>query len=129
MSKREQLILATLGGNTDEKQVKILDAVIKLTLGDTWNMYKKFWDIEGPGVMCFQPENTERSMFYLTLKELHSAQEDCERENNGDLAETFRGILNAAQKLNPEESAGYLINDSSGMRYLELDYQEIKDGT
>lgn len=63
-------------------------------------------------------------MFFLTLKELHSAEETCEQENNGDLAETFRRILGAAQKINPEEKAGYLINDDEGIRYLEIDYNQ-----
>ena len=48
----------------------------------------------------------------------------CEQENNGDLAETFRHILRAAQKINPEEKAGYVINDDEGIRYLEIDYNQ-----
>jgi hypothetical protein len=66
-------------------------------------------------------------MFYLTLKELHAAQEECERDNNGDLAETFRRILNAAQKINPEEKAGYVLNDQDGIRYLEIANDQTKD--
>jgi hypothetical protein len=77
--------------------------------------------------MCFQPQQVERSMFYLTLKELHAAQEECERDNNGDLAETFRRILNAAQKIDPEEKAGYVLNDQDGIRYLEIANDQTKD--
>jgi hypothetical protein len=66
-------------------------------------------------------------MFYLTLKELHAAQEECERDNNGDLAETFRRILNAAQKIDPEEKAGYVLNDQDGIRYLEIANDQTKD--
>ena len=124
MSRREKLIARALDGKVDETSGKMLDAVVKLVLGDLATVYTRFWETEGPGVMCFQPLNQDRSMFFLTLKELHFAEETCEQENNGDLAETFRRILGAAQKINPEEKAGYLINDDEGIRYLEIDYNQ-----
>jgi hypothetical protein len=127
MNRREKLIASALNGKVENKEAKYLDAVVKLVLGDMGNMYVKFWDAEGPGVMCFQPQNKDRSMFYMTLKELHAAQESCEQENNGDLAETFRRILGAAQKIDPEEKAGYIINDQGGIRYLEIDYNKAVD--
>ena len=105
----------------------MLDTTLKLILGDMGQMFSKFWEAEGPGVMCFQPEQVEKSMFYLTLKELHSAQEECERDNNGDLAETFRRILQAAQKIDPEESAGYILNDKDGIRFLAVDYNKVSE--
>ena len=66
-------------------------------------------------------------MFFWTLKEIHAAQEECERENDGDLAETFRRILAAAQKIDPVEKAGYIINDGEGIRYLEIDYTQASE--
>ena len=99
----------------------MLDTTMRLILGDMGEMFIKFWQTEGPGVMCFQP-NAERTMFFLTLEELHTAQETEERNNNGDLAESFRRILEAAQKINPKEKAGYMINDVDGIRYLEIEY-------
>lgn len=89
--------------------------------------YFKMWEVEGPGVMVFQPSDKERSMFFWTLKEIHDAQENCERENNGDLAETFRRILEAAQKIDPTEKAGYVINDEEGIRYFEVDYNKASE--
>jgi hypothetical protein len=77
--------------------------------------------------MVFQPENMSRSMFFLTLKEINAAQEECERDNDGDMAETLRRILQAAQKIDPQEKAGYLINDKQGMRYCEIDYNKVTD--
>jgi len=124
MNRRERLIASVVGPELDETKTKMLDATIKLILGDMGQHYFKMWQVEGPGVMVFQPQDKERSMFYWTLKELHSAQEDCERENNGDLAESFRRILEAAQKINPEEKAGYVINDQNGIRYFEIDYNK-----
>ena len=127
MSRREKLITAALNGETGDTEAKYLDAVVKLILGDMGKLYTQFWEAKGPGVICFQPDNQECSMFYMTLEELHSAQESCERENNGDLAETFRRILEAAQKNNPTESAGYIINDAEGIRYFAIDYNQAVD--
>jgi hypothetical protein len=124
MNRREKLIASVIGPELDETKTKMLDATIKLILGDMGQNYFKMWEIEGPGVMVFQPRNKERSMFYWTLKELHSAQEECERQNDGDLAESFRRILEAAQKIDPAEKAGYVINDNEGIRYFEIDYNK-----
>ena len=124
MNRREQLISKTLSPSMDEKEAKMLDTTMRLILGDMGEMYAKFWETEGPGVMCFQPVSKERSMFYLTLAELHSAQSSCDADNQGDLAESFRRILEAAQKINPVEKAGYIINDAEGIRYLEIDYNK-----
>jgi hypothetical protein len=127
MNRREQLLSSVVGPGLDNTKAKMLDATLKLILGDMGQMYLKMWDAEGPGVMVFQPDNQERSMFFLTLKEIHSAQEQEERDNNGDLAETFRRVLLAAQKINPLEKAGYLINDAQGIRYLEIDYNKVDE--
>ena len=124
MDRREKLIASVIGPELDEKKAKMLDATIKLILGDMGEQYCKMWEVEGPGVMVFQPRNKERSMFFWTLKEIHAAQEYCERNNDGDLAETFRRILGAAQKIDPTEKAGYVINDDEGMRYFEIDYNK-----
>jgi hypothetical protein len=127
MNRRERLLASVIGPELDATKAKMLDATIKLILGDMGQHYLQLWDSEGPGVMCFQPSD-ERSMFFLTLKELHAAQESCERANNGDLAETFRRILGAAQKINPKEKAGYIINDADGIRYLEIDNNKVDEG-
>ena len=126
MDRREKLIASVIGPELDETKAKMLDATMKLILGDMGQQYCKMWEVEGPGVMCFQPGD-ERSMFFLTLKELHAAQEREERENNGDLAETFRRILSAAQKIDPTEKAGYIINDKDGIRFLEVDYNKVSE--
>ncbi|MGA1560739.1 MAG: hypothetical protein ACO390_17165 [bacterium] len=127
MNRREKLITSVIGPDMDETKAKMLDATLKLILGDMGQVYSKFWEAEGPGVLCFQPDQVERSVFYLTLKELHAAQEECERDNNGDLAETFRRILQAAQKIDPEEKAGYILNDKEGIRFLEIDYNKVSE--
>ena len=127
MNRREKLIASVVGPELDETKTKMLDATIKLILGDMGEQYCKMWDAEGPGVMVFQPQDKGRSMFFWTLKEIHSAQEECERVSNGDLAETFRRILGSAQKIDPLEKAGYVINDGDGIRYFEIDYNKAAE--
>jgi len=124
MNRGEKLIASVVGPELDETKTRMLDATIKLILGDMGQQYCQMWEAEGPGVMVFQPNSQERSMFFWTLEEIHSAQEKCERENNGDMAESFRRILQAAQKIDPQEKAGYVINDDEGIRYFEIDYNK-----
>jgi hypothetical protein len=126
MNRREKLISQTLSPSMDENEAKMLDTTMRLILADMGKMYAQFCEAEGPGVLCFQP-NSERSVFFLSLEELHSAQEAEERNNNEDLAESLRRILVAAQKIDPEEKAGYIINDKEGIRYLEIDYNKGVD--
>ena len=73
------------------------------------------------------PGNEDNSLFYKTLKELNDAAEQCERANDDDLGESFRRILKAAEKINPDEKAGYVIIDDEGMRYTEIDYQKTSE--
>ena len=127
MNRREKLISSVIGPEMDETKAKMLDTTMKLVLGDMGQHYVKFWEAEGPGVMVFQPENKERSMFFMSLPELESARKQCENENNDDLAETFRRILEAAQKIDPMEMAGYIINDGQGIRYLQIAYNKVAE--
>jgi hypothetical protein len=127
MNRREKLLASVIGPELDQTKARMLDSTIRLILGDMGQTYCQMWELEGPGVMVFQPNNKERSMFFWTLKEIHSAQEDCERSNDGDLAESFRRILGAAQKIDPKEKAGYVINDEDGIRYFEIDYNQATD--
>ena len=119
MNRREKLISQTLSPAMDENEAKMLDTTMRLILADMGKMYAQFCEAEGPGVLCFQPDS-ERTVFFLSLEELHSAQEAEERNNNEDLAESLRRILVAAQKIDPEKKAGYIINDKEGIRYLEI---------
>ena len=125
MNRRAQLLASIIGPELDTEKAQMLDTTIKFILGDMGQQYMKMWEYEGPGVMVFQPQNKKRSMFFLTLKEIHAAQEECESRNEGDVAESFRRILGAAQKIDPTEKAGYIINDEEGMRYFEIDYNQV----
>lgn len=126
MNRREKLIHSALKGDLDKTKTKMLSQTVDFILGDMGSIYLKFWEAEGPGVLCFQPEQ-DRGVLYMTLEELHKAQEQFESDNKHDLVETFRRILEAAQKIDPMEKAGYVINDKEGIRYLEIDYNKIVD--
>ncbi len=127
MNRRERLLASILGPEVDEKKAQMLDTTIKFILGDMGMQYTKLWALEGPGVMVFQPNIKDKSMFYLTLEELNSAKEDAERNSNDDLVESFRRIIEAAQKIDPDSKAGYVINDQQGMRYFEVDYNDLEE--
>lgn len=129
MNRRERLLASILGPEVDETKAKMLDTTIKFILGDMGMQYTKLWALEGAGVMVFQPNNKDRSMFYLTLEQLNSAKEDAERNNNDDLVESFRRILDAVAKIDPDTKAGYVINDQQGMRYFEVDYDKLDEST
>tara|TARA_R100001510_G_C7504220_1_gene106617 strand:+ start:23 stop:406 length:384 start_codon:yes stop_codon:yes gene_type:complete len=124
MDRREKLLTALCGKDLDGNSVRYADATIKLILGDMGKEYMKFWEIEGPGAMCFQPNSTERTMFWLTLGELHNAKEEAESSNQEDLSESFRRILESVQKIDPTAGAGYILNDHQGMRYFYIDYNK-----
>jgi len=127
MNKRERLLSTLLDKDFSQEKAKILDTTVRFILSDMGKMYIDFWNTEGPGVMVFQPTSQERSMFYWTLQEIHSAKETCEQDNNGDLAESLRRILESAQKIDPEASAGYIINDNDGIRYFQIAYSQLTD--
>ena len=129
MNRRERLLASILGPEVDETKAKMLDTTIKFILGDMGMQYTKLWALEGAGVMVFQPNNKDRSMFYLTLEELNSAKQDAERSSNDDLVESFRRILDAVAKIDPDTKAGYVINDQQGMRYFEVDYDQLDEST
>ena len=127
MNKRERLLSTLLDKDFSQEKAKILDTTVRFILSDMGKMYIDFWNTEGPGVMVFQPTSQERSMFYWTLQEIHSAKETCEQDDNDDLAESLRRILESAQKIDPETSAGYIINDNDGIRYFQIDYSQLTD--
>tara|TARA_R100001509_G_scaffold163877_1_gene139591 strand:- start:670 stop:1041 length:372 start_codon:yes stop_codon:yes gene_type:complete len=121
MDRRAKLLEAVCGKDLEGNSARYADATVKLILSDMGKYFVKFWNEEGPGCMVFQPNNSDRSMFWLTLEELNNA---CEQET-GELAETFGTILEAAQKIDPHAGAGYIINDHEGMRYFAIDYNEV----
>lgn len=127
MNKRERLLSTLLDKDFSQEKAKILDTTVRFILSDMGKMYINFWNTEGPGVMVFQPTSQERSMFYWTLQEIHSAKEACEQESNDDLAESLRRIFESAQKIDPEASAGYIINDNDGIRYFQIDYNQLTE--
>ena len=122
MSRREDLLRSVCGESLDENSARYADATAKIILGDMGKYFVKFWNEEGPGVMVLQPKE-ERSMFWMTREELHSASEKAE----GELGKTFETILQAAQKIDPIAAAGYILKDERGIRYFQIDYNQVAD--
>jgi len=121
MATREELIQGILG---KEGKPEYLDSVVKMILGDMGEFYRKFWQEAGPGVMVLQPGQEDSGMFWLTLEALNQAKNDSESK---DFAEHMEIVLKSAQKINPEEKAGYLLWDHRGTRYFEIDYNKVVD--
>ena len=74
--------------------------------------------------MVLQPGAEDKGMFWLTLAQLNQAKEDSDSKEFADHLET---IILAAQKIDPDEKAGYMIWDHRGTRYFEVDYNKVID--
>jgi hypothetical protein len=125
-NRREELLKKVCGKDIDGNSAKYADATTKIILGDMGKYFVKFWETEGPGVLVMQPKN-ERSMFWLTLEELHAAREESERQGEEEMASAFQSIVESAAKIDPMASAGYLLNDEKGMRYFVIDYNKTSE--
>jgi len=121
--RREKVLEAVCGKDLDGNSVRYADVTARIILGDMGKYFFKFWQTEGPGVLVMQPKD-ERSMFWLTLEELHAAREESERKGEDEMASTFNTILESAAKIDPTAAAGYLLNDEQGMRYFVIDYEK-----
>ena len=121
--RREKVLEAVCGKDLDGNSVRYADVTARIILGDMGKYFFKFWQTEGPGVLVMQPKD-ERSMFWLTLEELHAAREESERKGEEEMASTFNTILESAAKIDPTAAAGYLLNDEQGMCYFVIDYEK-----
>ena len=121
--RREKVLEAVCGKDLDGNSVRYADITARIILADMGKYFFKFWETEGPGVLVMQPKD-ERSMFWLTLEELHAAREESERKGEEEMASTFNTILESAAKIDPTAAAGYLLNDEQGMRYFVVDYEK-----
>ena len=119
--QREEMLQGVLG---EDGKPEYLDSVVKMVLGDMGEFFHKFWHQLGPGVMVLQPGAEDKGMFWLTLPQLNQAKEDSDSKEFADHLET---IILAAQKIDPDEKAGYMIWDHRGTRYFEVDYNKVTD--
>lgn len=119
--QREEMLQGVLG---EDGKPEYLDSVVKMVLGDMGEFFHKFWQQLGPGVMVLQPGAEDKGMFWLTLAQLNQAKEDSDSKEFADHLET---IILAAQKIDPDEKAGYMIWDHRGTRYFEVDYNKVID--
>ena len=124
MNRRERLIASVLGEDMDPQKAAFLDTTIKFILADQGEQYLKFWDLKGPGVMRLNA--TQQTDSWCTLEDLRDDIRLCESINNEDLSESLKRILNRAEKIDPKKMAGYMVLDKAGIRYLEIDYENME---
>ena len=124
MNRRERLIASVIGEDMDPQKAAFLDTTIKFILADQGEQYLKFWDVKGPGVMRLNA--TQETDSWCTLEDLKDDIRLCESVNIDDLSESLKRILNRAERINPKKMAGYMILDKDGIRYIEIDYENIE---
>ena len=124
MNRRERLIASVIGEDMDPQKAAFLDTTIKFILADQGEQYLKFWDLKGPGVMRLNA--TQETDSWCTLEDLKDDIRLCESVNNEDLSESLKRILNKAERIDPKKTAGYMILDKAGIRYIEIDYENIE---
>jgi len=125
MNRRERLIASVIGEDMDPQKAAFLDTTIKFILADQGQQYLKFWDLKGPGVMRLNA--TQETDSWCTLQDLQDDIRLCESVNNEDLSESLKRILNRAEKIDPKKMAGYMILDKAGIRYIEIDYENMEN--
>ena len=124
MNRRERLIASVIGEDMDPQKAAFLDTTIKFILADQGEQYLKFWDLKGPGVMRLNA--TQQTDSWCTLEDLRDDIRLCESINNDDLSESLKRILNRAEKIDPKKMAGYMVLDKAGIRYLEINYENME---
>ena len=124
MNRRERLIASVIGEDMDPQKAAFLDTTIKFILADQGEQYLKFWDLKGPGVMRLNA--TQQTDSWCTLEDLRDDIRLCESINNDDLSESLKRILNRAEKIDPKKMAGYMVLDKAGIRYLEIEYENME---
>ena len=124
MNRRDRLIASVIGEDMDPQKAAFLDTTIKFILADQGEQYLKFWDLKGPGVMRLNA--TQQTDSWCTLEDLRDDIRLCESINNDDLSESLKRILNRAEKIDPKKMAGYMVLDKAGIRYLEIDYENME---
>jgi hypothetical protein len=125
MNRRERLIASVIGEDMDPQKAAFLNTTIKFILADQGQQYLKFWDLKGPGVMRLNA--TQETDSWCTLEDLRDDIRLCESINNDDLSESLKRILNRAEKIDPKKMAGYMILDKDGIRYIEIDYENMEN--
>ena len=124
MNRRERLIASVIGEDMDPQKAAFLDTTIKFILADQGEQYVKYWNLKGPGSNEIECYTTNRRV--VSLEDLRDDIRLCESINNDDLSESLKRILNRAEKIDPKKMAGYMVLDKAGIRYLEIDYENME---
>lgn len=123
-SRRECLLARFMGAWGDKASPESIDTVVKIVLADMGSFYKEFHDSMGPGVLVLQPQSKEAEMFYMTIEMLLDW-----REWNPDGPKDIQKMIEVAQRINPLESAAYLISEPTSYRFYVIDYEKQAENT
>jgi hypothetical protein len=121
-SRREKLIEQLMQSGPVDQSPESIDTVIRLILGDMGEFYYKFHQTNGPGVIVFQPNSKEASMFYMATDALQHWREDYQEGEK-----EIQKIIDAVVKINPLKNSAYLILDKDGFRFCIVDYEQTSE--
>ena len=123
-SRRNKLLLKTLGTTTGETEEKLLKLSIERIVADQAEYYKKFYKNEGAGAMVFMPQKKdEDSMFYLTVDLLIKAVNDANNKELGGV-EHLRKAISIAESLDPEKEALFILQDKDDIQLFHFKTDE-----
>ena len=118
-SRREKLLQQLMETGPTGQSPESIDTVVRLILGDMGEFYYKFYNSDGPGVIVFQPNSQDASMFYMPVNALEHWREDYQEGEK-----EIQKIIDAVTKINPLENSAYLILDNEGFRFCIVNYDQ-----
>ena len=123
--RRQQLIKKLLKANPSENEEKMATLIIERILADMSDVYEKFFATTGPGVVVYDPDNTENSMYYMNTKELITGLEDLSSRGIDGAAEVMRKAITKAESIDPEREALFIIEDKKGLKLFHFKREEM----
>lgn len=125
-SRRNKMLTHLLKGASGEMEETLMKLSIERICADMCEYYSKFYKIEGPGAMVFQPqEDDKESMFYLPVEALINALDD--NKGNEALEEVFQSAIRRAEALDPTKESLFLIQDSKELALVH--YKHDTEGS
>ena len=123
--RRQQLIKKLLKANPSENEEKMATLIIERILADMADFYEKFFAAEGPGVVIYDPDITQNTMYYMTTKELITGLEDLTSRGIEGAADVMRKAIAKAESIDPEREALFIIEDKKGLKLFHFKREEM----
>lgn len=117
--RRQKLLNRLLSSAPSETEQKMLQLVLERVCADMCDHYERFYGALGPGALVYLPRaEEENSVFYMPVGALIDAKNDCEKEDQTEVADTMRKAITRAEALNPETEALFLVQDENYMSLI-----------